>query len=79
MTKASEVTVTREEVRAFVEAAGLVRVRGDVQAALAAFLAARVPDAVAFDPSDEHTHQGWKDKFHGANKFRDAVLRGPGE
>lgn len=44
--------------------------------ALAAFLARRVPDAITFDPHDECTHQSWKDKFHGANKFRDKVLKG---
>ena len=76
MTKASEVTVTDEEVSAIYKFCDEIDAREDApkpreifRQALAAFLAARVPDA--WDENDwqcAETH----------NALRAAVLRGPG-
>ena len=71
MTKASEVTVTFDEVVRFHE----LQEEAGTSTALAAFLAARVPDAKypAYDAPPADQDYAW-----GHNALRAAVLRGPG-
>lgn len=77
MTKPSEVTVIDAEVEAIFIALGYSRRHPqqgeDIRQALAAFLAARVPDAMK--PLSESLASKLEAGTH--NALRDAVLRGP--
>lgn len=76
MTKPDEVTVTDAEVVVFQTQAGFGGGHSEqvcIKRALAAFLAARVPDAIIYQDPDEIDEAQMT--FH--NACRDAVLRGP--
>ena len=72
MTQASEVIVSDAELRSFRAA---YKRSSDLRQALAAFLAKRVPDAVADQGDDSYPSFGVWEAGH--NALRAAVLRGP--